>query len=256
MEENKKESLVDAEMSQSQAKKRPSRRLLRFLVFSLVIWLVAAYFLIPIVWRRHYHRHPALDDTPHVTHTANGIAGDPLNVGLVGSKEELVTAMLGSKWYPADPLTLKSCVRIAADTVLRRSYDDAPVSNLFLWGRKEDLAFEQPVGDSPKQRHHVRFWRSEKTDENGSPLWIGAATYDETVGLSHTTAQITHHIAPNIDAERDRLIEDLNKFGFLTGFYWVDGFHDKLEGRNGGGDPYFTDGRLEVGVLRVITDSK
>ena len=90
-------------------------------------------------------------------------------------------------------------LRIAADTVLRRPDDDAPVSNLFLFSRKQDLAFEQPVGDSPRQRHHVRFWRWDKLYEDRT-AWIGAATFDQSVGLSHTTGQVTHHIAPDVDA--------------------------------------------------------
>ena len=81
-------------------------------------------------------------------------------------------------WFPADPITLASSVRIAADTVLHKSDDDAPVSNLFLFGRKQDLAFEQPVGGGPRQRHHVRFWLWDELYE-GRPGWFGAATFDK-----------------------------------------------------------------------------
>jgi hypothetical protein len=120
---------------------------------------------------------------------------------------------------------------------------------LFLWGRKEDLAFEQPVGNDPRQRHHVRFWRSAKLDADGRPLWVGAAIFDQRVGLSHTTGQITHHTAPDIDAERDTLFADLQRTGDLLERYFVDGFHRIRQGRNGGGDAWHTDGRLEVGVI-------
>jgi hypothetical protein len=123
------------------------------------------------------------------------------------------------------------------------------VSNLYLWGRKEDLAFEQPVGDDPERRHHVRFWRSGEVDETDRPLWIGAATYDMGVGFSHTTGQITHHIAPDVDAERDKLIDDLRRAGQLRQVVWIEHFHQVLRGYNGGGDPYHTDGRLAVGVI-------
>jgi hypothetical protein len=37
----------------------------------------------------------------------------------------------------------------------------------------------------------------------------------------------------------------------LDGYYWVAPFHRTREGRNGGGDPYVTDGRLAVGVLSL-----
>ncbi len=217
----------------------------------LVVWAVSAYVMLPAAWRSFTRRHPALDEVPRVARTANGIAGDPLNVALVGTEEEIQQLMLVGKWLPADPITLKSSLRIAAGTVFRRSYETAPVSNLFLWGRKQDLAFQQPVGGDPRQRHHVRFWRSEALDEDGRPLWMAAATFDRAVGLSRTTGQITHHIEADVDAERNKLMDDLNQTGLLSGMYWVDDFHEKREGRNGGGDRYFTDGRLAVGVAAI-----
>jgi hypothetical protein len=221
------------------------------LILLLLVWFLLAYFLLPAAWRGYARRHPALDDLPDITYTANDIPGDPLNVALVGTEGQLNAAMLAAKWFPADPITLKSSLRIATDTVFHRAYNDAPVSNLFLWGRKEDLAFEQPVGDDPRQRHHVRFWRAEKVDTQGRPLWVGSATFDKGVGLSHTTGQITHHIAADIDAERDHLMSNLNQASVLSEEYWVDGFHKKLTGKNGGGDPYHTDGRLAVGVISL-----
>ena len=77
------------------------------------------------------------------------------------------------------------------------------MSPLYVFGRKQDLAFEQDVGGSADQRHHVRWWRAEPLDAAGRPLWIGDATFDRDAGISHLTGQITHHIAPDIDAERD-----------------------------------------------------
>ncbi len=175
----------------------------------------------------------------------NGIPGDPVNLALVGSEEDVIHAMTKAGWVPADPMTFDSSVRIAVDSVFRRPDESAPVSNLYLFGRKQDLAFEQPIGDSPRRRHHVRFWRSDRM-ENDRPVWFGAATLDERVGLSHTTGQVTHHIGPEVDAERDKIFDDLKKADQVQKVDWVDGFHHELEGRNGGGDPWRTDGRLAV----------
>jgi hypothetical protein len=223
-----------------------------WLVLILAAYLVLAYFLVPRLWRRYERRHPALAGAPRITHTANGIPGDPLNVALVGGEEELHAALLAAGWFPADPITLRSSVRIAFGTILHRSYADAPVSSLFLWGRKQDLAFEQAVGSDPRRRHHVRFWRSAEVDEAGRPLWIGAATFDTRVGFSHTTGQITHHIGAEVDSERDKILADVRQAGQLVEMVWVDGFHERLEGKNGGGDHYRTDGRLAVGILAVL----
>ena len=233
------------------AKREPRWKLIAILASVLIAGYVAlAYVIAPLDWMHYVKKHPSFDDIPNITLTKTGIPGDPLNVSLIGTETELKSIMIAAKWYPADPLTLKSCLEIAEATVLKRPYDDAPVSNLFLDGRKEDLAFESPVGNDPRKRHHVRFWKSKKVDSDGRPIWMGSATYDERVGLSHTTGQITHHIAPDVDAERDNLFHDLEKTGDLVETYFVDDFHKTREGKNGGGDKWFTDGRLLVGVIK------
>jgi len=195
--------------------------------------------------------HPALARSPRHTTTARGHQGDAVNVAFVGTEEDLHRTLSAAGWYAADPITLKTSLEIAADVVLHKPYAHAPVSDLFLWGRKQDAAFEQPVGDSPKQRHHVRFWRAHERDRAGRPLWLGAATYDERVEISRTTGGITHKISPNIDGERNKLVADSIRAGALDGYYWVEKFHAQAEGKNGGGDPYFTDRRLAVGVIGI-----
>jgi hypothetical protein len=215
----------------------------------LTAWLFSAYLLIPAFWRIHWSKHPAVTNGPRLTRTVSGNAGDPVNLSFVGSQNDLVGAMLAADWYPADPITLKSSLRIAESTILHRPYDDAPVSNLLLFGRKEDLAFEKPMGNDARRRHHVRFWLLPSTTDSAKPYWLGAITFDRSVGFSHTTGQITHHIAPEIDEERDGLIADLQRVGRVSSIDWQDAFQDPPEGRNGGGDPWKTDGRLPVVTL-------
>jgi hypothetical protein len=218
-------------------------------VFALVVaWLLFAYLILPAVWR-HYEHHPALENAPKTTLTAQGIPGDPLNVGLIGTEKELIGALLGSGWESADPVTLKSSIRIAGSVLRNRPYLDAPVSSLFVFGRKQDLAFEKPVGKSAAHRHHVRFWKSTEYGRGDLPLWIGAVTYDRSVGLSHRTGQITHHIGADVDAERNGLFAELAKNGWLREEFQVTGVGPTLLGRNGGGDRYYTDGELTIGVL-------
>jgi hypothetical protein len=230
----------------------PARRWRRHLAWLgglLLVYLVLAYVLMPVGWRIHERKHRAMDSVDRVTHTANGIPGDPINLALVGTETNLVQGMIAAGWYPADPITLESSLRIAVDSVFRRPDDQAPVSNLYLFGRKQDLAFEQPVGNDPRQRHHVRFWRWDQL-EAGEPVWFGSATYDERVGLSHTTGQITHHIGPDVDAERDRIVQELEKLGRVSKLEWKADFHSVREGRNGGGDLWRTDGRLAIVYLQ------
>ena len=122
------------------------------LLLIALAWAAAAYLIVPALWVRHFRRHPFLAQAARITQTGDGHPGDPINIGLVGSEEDVVRAMTAAGWYPADPITFASSLRIAADTVLRRPDDDAPVSNLFLFGRKQDLAFEQPLAGGPGKR--------------------------------------------------------------------------------------------------------
>jgi len=231
-------------------KKTIWRRAATVIGFVLIAYLVLAYLILPTFWKGYVHRHPGLEDIPGITHTKIGLPGDPLNVALVGSKSQVMKIMVAAKWYPADPLTLRSCLEIATASVLKRPYEEAPVSNLYLFGRKQDLAFQQAVGNNPRQRHHVRFWRAEKEDEEGRPVWVGAAIFDKRVGFSRKTGQVTHVTGADIDAERDYLFRDLKATDELAEEYFIDGFHQILKGKNGGGDPWFTDGRLEVGIIK------
>ena len=102
---------------------------------------------------------------------------------------------------------LKSSARIVQSVVLHRPDETAPVSNLYLWKRKEDLVFEQEVGKDSCRRHHVRFWESTK-QIGGRSLWLGATTFDTKVGARHRTGMITHHIDANIDADRNKLMKE------------------------------------------------
>jgi hypothetical protein len=215
----------------------------------VVIYLGVAYVLMPAVWKRYVRRHPSLDDVPGITHTKSGVPGDPINVALVGDEAQLKAIMAAAKWTEADPLGLRDDLKIAEATVLKREYEAAPVSSLYLFGRKEDLAFEQPVGPDPRKRHHVRFWKSDKLDADGRPVWVGSAVFDEHVGLSRRTGQITHVTAPDVDAERDYLFQCLEATHDLSERYIEKGFHKQLSGKNGGGDPWRTDGDLYVGVI-------
>src|SRR4030095_16981243 len=138
-----------------------------------------------------------------------GIPGDPINVGLVGSEKELVHAFAVAGWDTADGVTLKTAIEIGESVLFDHPYPDAPVSRLLFEGRAQDLAFEKPVGGSADRRHHVRFWSTDETGDHVRPLWLGSASFDRGVGLSHDTGAITHHIGPDIDAERDLVIHDL-----------------------------------------------
>jgi len=95
----------------------------------------------------------------------------------------------------------------------------------------------------------VRFWSALVSGAEGRTVWLGSASFDRGVGLSHDTGQITHHIDPDLDAERSYLIGTLTHIGALLSTYEVSGVGPTLSGRNGEGDRYFTDGEITIGVI-------
>lgn len=226
------------------------RRGLLVLAALVIVYLMLAYVVLPALWRHHEHE-PGLASLPMVTRTGTGIPGDALNVGLVGSQEDVLRAMQAAGWFPADPVTFRTSIAIIGSVVLDRPYHDAPVSPLYFQGKKEQLAFEKPDGKSADRRHHVRFWLALEKGTDGRPVWLGAVTYDRGVGFSRYTGQVTHHIGPDIDAERDLLMRDLTEAGMIDALFQISGIGPTLFGRNGGGDPYYTDGEIDVGSLVI-----
>jgi hypothetical protein len=222
---------------------------IRLAVF-LAAYLLLAYVILPRAWEHHEHQ-PGLAAKGAVTHTADGIPGDPLNVGIVGDKTDLLRAMQAAGWVPADPITLKSSIEIGASVVLDRPDDQAPVSPLYYEGRMQDLAFEKQIGNSADRRNHVRFWQVLEKGMEGRPVWLGSATEDAGVTLSRDTGQVTHRIAPDIDDERNLLIGELVSAKVVTELYQVSGIGPTLSGRNGEGDPYHTDGDIHIAVLSL-----
>jgi hypothetical protein len=225
------------------------RRAAAILLVTMAAYILLAYIVLPVLWTHHEHQ-KGLADLPMVTRTGQGIPGDPINVGLIGDKSDIICAMHAAGWYPADPITLKSSIEIVGSVLLDRPYKDAPVSNLYYLDRREDLAFEKPIGASADRRNHVRFWKVLDQGEEKRPVWLGAATMDRSVGVSHYTGAITHHIDADIDLERKTLAGDLEAAGMVTAKYQVTGIGPTLAGHNGGGDLYYTDG--EVWILRLV----
>lgn len=224
------------------------RRSLRDALIVSAAYLLISYLLLPALWR-HYEREPSLETAPKTTESAADLPGDPLNVALVGKKEEVVRALLMAGWQPADRITLRTSLSMAGSFLLRRSYPTAPMSRLYVWGRVQDLAFERQTSATPAQRHHVRLWESELRSRDGRPLWVGAATYDRGIGFNRFTGQLTHHIAPDIDAERDALLADLVRVRQVAEISQVTGVGPNIAARNAQGDWYYTDGEMTVGVL-------
>lgn len=133
-----------------------------------VTYAVAAYVILPRAIRLVL-KIMGRGRVPSYTTTADGLPGDPVNLALIGSVDQLSAAFATAGWQPSDKLGLVSSWKMAQAFVLNRPYPTAPFSTLFLFGRGQDIGFQRAIGDSPRKRHHIRFWGLPSTmPSNGS----------------------------------------------------------------------------------------
>lgn len=188
---------------------------------------------------------------PLTSFTRDGTLADPLNVKVIGSAGQLGAAFASAGWHRADEITLVTSIRIAVDAVFGRKYSTAPVSNLYLYGRRQDYAYERE-GSSVRVRDHVRFWDSGHRSGDGRVVWVGGATKDIAVELSKRTLLPTHKIAADTDAERSVVLNDLIEAGWVVADTYEQGFGQPTTEKNGGGDPWHTDGQIAVITLADV----
>ncbi len=225
----------------------------RYGLLSLVVfWVALAYYLLPKV-----HRFLSRIYVPNYfigrARTADGLLADPVNLALRGNQKTLIKVMKKAGWSEAEPITLSTSLRIIWATIRRRSYKSAPVSDLYVFGRKQDFAFQKEVDGHPAKRHHIRFWFVPKEVflPGGYDVdWVAAATYDDAVGLSLFTLQITHSIDGDVDAERDFVVQTIKKAHKARSIQRIEGFFPGYKHHNGGGDKFFTDGSMVIVDLK------
>ena len=223
------------------------------LVF-VVFWGMLAYLALPRI-----HRMLTAIYVPDYfigrTRTSDGLLGDPINLALLGDEGALHAAMQSASWTRADRVTLRTSWRIITSTITRRSYDEAPVSPLFLFGRMQDFAYQQEVAGNPAKRHHVRFWRTPEgwLLPGGTRVdWLAAGTFDRAVGFSLFTLQVTHKIDADIDIERDHITATVLQANPAAAVTVLRDFSTGYHSRNGGGDTIRTDGDLPILDLRAL----
>ncbi len=191
-------------------------------------YAIAAYVILPRAVRmglKILHQR----SVPRYTLTGDGLPGDPVNVALIGTFHQLRAAFATAGWTEADLLGLASSWRMVRAFVFNSPYPAAPFSTLYLFGRGQDIGFQKAIGDSPRKRHHVRFWalglaqaeptigtasfwlNADRPPDDARVLWVGAGTRDTGFSLTRLTFQITHATDSDTNLERDYIIAELTK---------------------------------------------
>ena len=194
-------------------------------------------------------------ELPCCTARADGSGeGDPINLALVGSGEDVIAALTAGGWTFTEAITADSVRRMIGAAIADGAYANAPVSSLYLFGRKQDMALQR--GRSKiAQRNHMRLWLAPFRCE-GLPVWVGQVSRD--IGVKATSKSptfTTHIIDPNVDESREYVLHSLLSHEAVRWFAFARGVGAATRDnprRNLTDDPYFTDGnRLVVGVSRV-----
>ena len=207
------------------------RRLPWFLALGIT-YGIAAYVVLPRAVRMGL-KILQRKSVPSFTTTGDGLPGDPVNLALVGTLQQLRAAFATAGWSEADRLDLASSWRMIRAFVFKSPYPTAPFSTLYLFGRGQDIGFQKAIDNSPRQRHHIRFWASslaraedtwvedtwatprfwrntDRPPDDACVLWVGAGTKDTGLSLTQLTFQITHATDSDANAERDYIVAELS----------------------------------------------
>jgi len=230
-----------------------------------VTYGIAAYIILPRVIRLGL-KILQRSLVPSYTITGDGLPGDPVNLALIGTLPQLRAAFATLGWSEADRLGVASSWRMIRAFVLNSPYPTAPFSTLYLFGRGQDIGFQKAIDDSPRRRHHIRFWalsqtraqenwraadfwkRTDRPPDNDRVLWVGAATRDTGLSLTRLSFQITHATDSDTNVERDYIVAELIKSRSIeTVKVYQSGQGVAIEHIN----HYITDGEIKLASLEV-----
>ncbi len=189
------------------------------------------------------------------TNAAGDRKGDPLNLVVVESKYEAVAAVASRDWHLVQTLDVQSIIETARAFLFRDEFLTSPVSSLYLFGRREDFAL-QKARATINERLHLRVWLLPQTYRSRR-VWIGQISRDIGVRLTDQTWNLTtHKISPDVDFDRNYILQDLLLSGLVDHYGYVEGVgaaRMSAPRNNLTGDRYYTDG---LRLILFLSDRK
>ena len=177
------------------------------------------------------------------TDSKSGRPSDLVNVMFSGNRGEILAGFAAAGWSPAHELSVRSRIGVIRAAAELRGYA-SPMNPLSLNGKEADLTLQKGLNDVSK-RHHIRIWKQPGMWE-GKELWMAAATRDVDYAYLRPGSTFSHHIDPNVDEERDKVVYDLAFTTCAVPVGWMDRPGVPREARNGTGDAIVTDARMAV----------
>jgi len=179
---------------------------------------------------------------------------DVTNLLFVGSRDLLNGAFAAAGWVTAEAIGATSSAKTFLATIAGEGYAEAPVSLQHIDGRPPDAVFQKQL-NTFAERHHVRIWQTDKTF-TGQPVWIAAATHDNAIVAARDVKLFTHGIDPDIDDERQKILDDLAFGGAVASHALVARPKAPHEALNSTGVTVRTDGKVAAILLQKPASKK
>lgn len=181
---------------------------------------------------------------PRVSQKLDGTPQEPIGLVFIGTERQLVGAFTQAGWSVADTPSPLSLLHALVAAYSNQPYATGPVTPSFIDGQVQNISFEKPEGQATvRRRHHCRWWKTNYTFR-GRPVWVATASYDTSLEIGSAIPVLTHHIAPDIDAEQMYIVRDLKAVGVeVAGRVRVS---PASSGTNAQGDQWFTHGLATV----------
>jgi len=194
--------------------------------------------------------HPEVwaDQVPWRTTSLKHADADLVNLAFIGSQQQVRAAFLAAGWRSANPVSTHSIARSFYALLNNGAYPEQPLTTLLLRGKPSDMNWQKSL-NTFERRDHLRIW---EWLPNGAaePVWVSSATHDTGALLSVRYKGFIHHIAPDIDDERAKVIRDLNFAGCVQSVEYVARLFGSVSTPNATGDLMRTDGALAVVKLK------
>jgi|SRR5579863_7355313 len=182
-----------------------------------------------------------------------GNPGDLVNFVIVGTEDQVTSALKGAGWIAADKTDKEAVLSALVATLQKNVYTAVPMSILYLFGRAQDFGYERAEAVMvATQRNHFRIWKAPFNGPQGQTLWAGAGTHD--VGIEKDDRRpnaITHKIDQDVDNERDFIGNTLQQTGQVEAMSYMTRSNPIKSTKTATGGNIQSDGRVLVIVLRA-----
>jgi hypothetical protein len=191
-----------------------------------------------------------IEALPRRVHDHAGNLGDMVNFVIVGSKENVQSALEAADWHLADVDGKEAGLKAILNTYEKKDYLEMPMSHLYLFDRMQDFGYEQAQAFSVvASRHHFRLWKAPFTWRD-QDVWVGAGTHDTGFEKDVRTGHLTHKIDPDVDQEHENIAQSLEKTGKAKNMTYYLPANPVQDAKNASGGGYHSDGKLLLVFLK------